>query len=562
MFLLSPEQNKRLQKLFEEKKFSELELEIESICDFKNRPSFLANLLGVAKLNKNSISENDWLEARALFFEAYDKDNSSIDALSNYVNISIKFKDINDVNKVLDILLEKKKIKYHPKVNNLLARIYFFTGEVEKEIETYKEIYDNNDLTTITSSQFLTSLNYSSNFNQQEYLNYCKSINKQFEISPLEKLKLNSFNFDENLRIGFFSADFKEHSIYYFLKTLFNSFKENKIKILIFNLSSKKYLDEKSNEILKDCDEWVDLHDSNDFDSANIIRKKKVNILIDLMGYFGRNRFQVLKYKPAPIQVSWMGYVNTTGIKEIDYLIADENLIKSGEEKFYSEKIIKMPKIWNSHCGLDKNLIIEELPYFKNKFFTFGSLNNFTKISENCLIAWAEILKKIPNSKLLLKSSSRDSEIMKEKILMNFKNNYIEEDRIILLDFIADRNNHLNIYNQIDMGLDTFPYPGVTTTFEAIWMGVPVLTMMGSNFVSRCGESININCDLKKFNAHNFDDYINKAVLLSQNYKDLSKLRKNLRDQALNSPLFDKKQFGDSFSSVLKNLWEAYCKKK
>jgi len=145
---------------------------------------------------------------------------------------------------------------------------------------------------------------------------------------------------------------------------------------------------------------------------------------------------------------------------------------------------------------------------------------------------------------------------------MNFKNNYIEEDRIILLDFVADRNNHLNIYNQIDMGLDTFPYPGVTTTFEAIWMGVPVLTMMGNNFVSRCGESININCNLKKFNAHNFDDYINKAVLLSQNYDDLSKLRKNLRNQALNSPLFDKKQFGDSFSSVLKNLWEVYCKKK
>ena len=115
MFLLSPEQNKRLQKLFEEKKFSELELEIESICNFKNRPSFLANLLGVAKLNKNSISENDWLEARALFFEAYDKDNSSIDALSNYVNISIKFKDINDVNKVLDILLEKKKNKISSK---------------------------------------------------------------------------------------------------------------------------------------------------------------------------------------------------------------------------------------------------------------------------------------------------------------------------------------------------------------------------------------------------------------------------------------------------------------
>jgi protein O-GlcNAc transferase len=363
------------------------------------------------------------------------------------------------------------------------------------------------------------------------------------------------------LRIGFISPDLKEHSVYYFLKSTLKSFKDRKIKILAFNLRKKNELDEKSYELKEEFDEWIDLSELNDLQAANLIIDKKVSILIDIAGHFARNRFRILKYKPSPLQISWMGFVNTTGIKEIDYLIADNNLIHQNEEHLYTEKILRLPKIWNCHSGFNENLNICESPLLKNNFLTFGCFNNSSKISEKCIIVWSKILSEIKNSKIVIKAQSEDSEIAHKKIIDKFKSNNIDEKRIIFKKHQKERIDHLKMYELIDISLDTFPYPGVTTSFESIWMGVPVLTMKGFNFVSRCGESININLDMKEFLAENEEDYILKAVEFSKNPKKIIEIRKTLRDKALNSPLFDKKMFGKEFCELIENTWKNYNKK-
>ena len=553
MTLLSEKQKDKLQKLYNQNRFYELELEVEKISDFKTRSAFLANLLGVAKLKKKIKTEKDWLEARSLFLDSYTKAPTYDDALCNYAHISVKLRDFDHAYKEL---IKRKKRGYNPKINEALARIYFFEGKIDDALTVFKETDKNGDLTPATASHFLTTMNYSSNFSQKEYLNYCKKIDNKFEIDSDELKKRNEYNLSKNLKIGFISPDLIEHSVYYFLKSTFKSLKKKSIEIYAFNLRDESELDDISKQIKKNCDKWFDLSKLNDLDSANLIVKNNINILIDLAGHFARNRFKILKYKPSPIQISWMGYVNTTGIKELDYILADKNLIKSDEEILYSEKVLRLPNIWNCHSGIDDKFLVNEAPFKKNGYLTFGCFNNSTKISQDCINIWSEILKKAKNCKIMIKAQSEDAEIAQKIILDKFKKNKIDEDRILFEKRKKNRDDHIKMYNDVDVSLDTFPYPGVTTSFESIWMGVPVLTKAGNNFVSRCGESININLGMKDFIAIDNDDYILKATSLCENIDYITKIRKTLRDKAKNSPLFDVDKFGDDFSELMIDLWK------
>ena len=553
MTLLSEKQKDKLQKLYNQNRFSELELEVEKISDFKTRSPFLANLLGVAKLKKKFKTDKDWLEARSLFLDSYTKAPTYDDALCNYAHISVKLRDFDHA---YNELIKRKKRGYNPKINEALSRIYFFEGKIDDALTIFKETEKNGDLTPVTASHFLTTMNYSSNFSQKEYLNYCRKIDNKFEVASDELKKRNKYNLSENLKIGFISPDLMEHSVYYFLKSTFQSLKKNSIKIYAFNLRDESELDDISKQIKKNCDKWIDLSKLNDLDAANLIVKNNINILIDLAGHFARNRFKILKYKPSPIQISWMGFVNTTGIKELDYILADQNLIKSDEENLYSEKVLRLPNIWNCHSGIDDKFLINEPPFKKNGYLTFGCFNNSSKISPDCINIWSEILKKAKNCKIMIKAPSEDAEIAQRIILDKFKKNKIDEDRILFEKKKKNRDDHLKMYNGVDVSLDTFPYPGVTTSFESIWMGVPVLTKAGNNFVSRCGESININLGMKDFIATDNDDYILKATSLCENFDYITKIRKTLRDKAKNSPLFDVDKFGNDFSELMINLWK------
>ena len=235
----------------------------------------------------------------------------------------------------------------------------------------------------------------------------------------------------------------------------------------------------------------------------------------------------------------------------MDYLIVDKNLINPNEESLYSEKIIYLKSIWNCHSGYNFKRLENEMPFKKNKFITFGSFNNFLKINDEVVEVWSSILKKVKNSKLILKTSIS---ISQEIYLKKFEK-YEVLDSIIFSKYNNNFNEHLNRYKEIDIALDTFPWNGVTTSFEAIWMNVPVIVMNGYNFNSRCGSSINKNLNLKSLIADNKNDYIEKAVTLAQNHDKLHELRKNLFENALKTPLYDQKKFSDEFFSSLEKIY-------
>jgi predicted O-linked N-acetylglucosamine transferase (SPINDLY family) len=269
------------------------------------------------------------------------------------------------------------------------------------------------------------------------------------------------------------------------------------------------------------------------------------------MGYTSRNRIGLLKNRIAKKQALWMGYCNTTGLKNMDYIISDRNLIYENEKKFYSEKVLYLPEIWNTHCGFDFEREENPPPMIKNNFITFGSFNNPAKISKNVINCWAEILKEIKNSKLILKCSNEKKKL--DRIEKLFKKKGVL-DSVTFYKRFDDKKDHLNLYKEVDVALDTFPYNGVTTSFEAIWMGVPVLTMAGYNFNSRCGESINKNLNMEQLIAKDEEEYVSKAVDFSSNREKFMDLRKSVFHNAMKSPLFDKKKFAKNFYNSLKEI--------
>ena len=323
------------------------------------------------------------------------------------------------------------------------------------------------------------------------------------------------------------------HSITYFLKTILSNYDKDKFEIiLLLNNPKEDHLTKSFKHLV---DKTINISNLNNIDAVNQARKLKLDIIIDLMGYTSKQRLELFKNRMAKNQIIWMGYCNTTGLTNMDYIISDPNLIHSGEEKYYSEKVIYMPKIWNSHCGYDFEREENPPPFIKNKYFTFGSFNNPAK----------------NNSQLVLKTSSKRLATKRLKEL--FQNEGVLES-VKFIDRAEKFKDHLDNYNLIDIALDTFPYNGVTTSFEAIWMGVPVITMAGYNFNSRCGESINKNLNMEQLIAKDEDDYIQKVVNLTNNTDDYINIRNSIFIDAIKSPLFNTKDYSKSFFEALEGI--------
>ena len=338
------------------------------------------------------------------------------------------------------------------------------------------------------------------------------------------------------------------------MKTIISNYDKNKFEIILVISNPKE--DHCTEDFKNLVDKTINISKLNNIDAINKVRNLKLDILIDLMGYTSTQRIELFKNRMAFKQIIWMGYCNTTGLDNMDYLISDPNLIYPSEEKFYSEKVIYLPKIWNTHCGFDFDRKENSPPFIKNKYFTFGSFNNFDKINPEVISIWSKILKKINNSKLILKTSSK--RLATKRLQELFKKNDVL-DSIKFLAREEEFKNHLNNYNLIDIALDTFPYNGVTTSFEAIWMGVPVLTMAGYNFNSRCGESINKNLNMEQLIAKDEDDYVQKVVNLTNNTDKYISIRKSIFLDAPKSPLFNREDYSKSFvDSLRKNFQYKY----
>ena len=543
----------KIKNLYEQKKFSKLETTIENIKNFEGLPTNLQMIYAVSKaLNPNSKIQ-DYKKSAFFFEKIFLSDQTNLEPLYNFIIVSLKANMHLRLNNLLKEVYKKHETDL--KILEGLSKANFFLGNMVRATSYYEKLSNLTPNSSNNWTKFLGSINYHQNLQQDQYLNYCKKFDKISKLpSPIKNKVLKKKNI---INLGFFSPDFKVHSVSFFLKDIINEDENKRFKFTAFsNLPPSQY-DSLTNELRKKFDNWEDISGLSDEQFIQLCVKKDIDILIDLAGFTNNNRINVFRARCAPIQILWLGYCNSLGIKNMDYIVADKNLIKENEKNLYSEKIIYMPEIWNV-LSKPKNLPDINLNISKNnKMFTFGSLSNFQKISSKTIKVWSKILNNT-NAKLILKSSVNNNDDLIKNLKEKFLNENVNLNKIEFFDRVENQKKHLEFYNKFNLTLDTFPYPGVTTTFESILMGKPVLTMKGNNFNSRCGESINKNLGLENFIANDESDYYKKALEFYENHNKIEKIGSDLRDQALSSPLLDAKNFSKNFYNKLHEIYTSH----
>jgi len=552
-------------ELFKDKKYSKIITIIEGNISEDQRTPGLLNLLGICKLMEGNNSKESVISAIDIFRTSYLKEKDKKNAIHQFKNF---------INAVI-ILFDKEFYKNETEIDNkIFNEIFTYFNDNKDFFENNSEIISsiikvhrrNNDvlnvikylkkLTKISpNSDAVASLIYFNNYlydwDQSKYLEYSKTLNEMLPSYKLENLvKIDEIKKDK-INIGFISSDLKaKHSVTYFLRSLLTTYDRSKYNIHLYHNHSTNDETTKEFEILVNKVSYI--QKLSDVEAINLIRKDEIDIIIDLNGFSSNHRLALLKNRLAPIQISWCGYTNTTGIKEMDYLIVDENLVSQNEKNLYSEKIIYLQNIWNCHSGYNTERYKKELPLKKNNYITFGSFNNFRKINDDVIKTWSFILKKLKNSRLVLKTSVAAYKLN----LQNKFNDYGVLDSVKFLPFRSSFEQHLDAYSEIDISLDTFPWNGVTTSFESVWMGVPVITMRGFNYNSRCGESINKNLKLENLISENQEDYVEKTVNLANNIEKLEEIRNYLYEKLLVTPLFNKNEFSKQFFSSLEKIYK------
>ena len=436
---------------------------------------------------------------------------------------------------------------YYMRVRDYNNAVVFF----EKSLDVKKDYFD-------SYSNLLFIYNYLEQYSKDKYiktLNNFSSNIKKINLDSSFKIITNSH---KKLNIGFVSGDLTDHPVGYFLeKTLL----ELKDKVNLFAYSTSFSETELTMIIKKYFFKWDIIAGKRSEDIINLIRNDKIDILFDLSGHTKNNILPLFENRLAPIQIAWIGYLASTGLSNMDYLISDRIICSEDNAEFFTENLWKMPNIWN--CYSPPNFMTEinkTAPFERRGFVTFGSFNNYLKYNNDLIKTWSSILNSINNSKILLIYNGIDSPEIKQSIIYDFSKFGVSENQIILKGFM-ERKDLLEMYNNVDIALDPFPYNGGSTSFEASWMGCPLLTKKGKTFLSRCGESININLNMREMIAENEQDYINKAVQIADNKEILLNLRKKLLLSSRQSNLFNAKLFSEHFYQMLLDIKKIYLEK-
>lgn len=369
----------------------------------------------------------------------------------------------------------------------------------------------------------------------------------------------NTPNPERSLRIGFVSADLHFHPVGFFIEGVLRALaSRNSGKLEIFAYTSYFRVDPVTKRIKSHCHHWREVFGRMDNEVAEMIQKDEIDILIDLSGHTGNNRLPIFAWKPAPIQVSWLGYFATTGVEAIDYLIADPWTLPESEEAYFTETIWRLPETRLCFTPPDTDVVIRPLPALTEPQITFGCFNNLNKMNDAVVAVWARLLAEVPNSRLFIKARQLYRSSAHDDVINQFSRHGVAPSRLILEGPEA-RANYFAAYNRVDIALDPFPYTGGTTTAEALWMGVPVLTLSGTHFLARQGVGLLMNAGLPDWIAGDPDDYVARAVSHASDVEGLAALRARLRAQVLASPVFDAARFAMHFEEALRGMWNKWC---
>ena len=562
--------------------FDEVIFFLEQYIKYKNDNCDVYNNLGLAFLEKNKIDEaincfNKCLSLKIDYIQAYNnlgfalfkkkKINEAILILEQGIKIDSKYnilyfnlakcfieknQVLKGVNILKDNLFNNEKNKEYL---DFLASQLFKIGQISEGIELLNKSLKIKEDTKILEKKIMNYL-YQDDINFSDYFDDIGKLKKIYNKLYEKKTYKNSFDLKDKIKIGFISGDFRDHAVSYCIFDVIKNLCKNKnFEIyLYFNSQDSDKITQDYKSFIK---EWNNVNHLNDDQLTNLIRSHNLHIVVDLSGFTVGNRIPIFFCRVAPIQVSWCGYLSSTGM-QIDYMISDQYTVPREDEKKYTEKIYRLSKIWSVYKLIDDIKINIATPALKNNYISFGCFSNIKKINLKVIELWSKILSRIENSRLYLSSyifCDKDFTSYFKNFFINFG---VKEKQLYFEDSIPKRIDFLNRYNLIDIALDTFPYNGMTTSFDSYSMCVPVLTMKGNHFISRAGYSINSNIGLNNWTASDFNDYLSKAISFSKDLNFLQNTKNYLINNRTKFVIFNSEHLAEELSLAFKSMLKNY----
>ena len=475
-------------------------------------------------------------------------------------NLGVVLKDKGQLNEAIATYRRAiaLKPKFHQAYNNLGSALKD-QGRLNEALGAYRQAIAIDPGFTMAHSNLVYSLYYHPDWNARAIFAEARRYD-ELHAQPLTGQRpphTNDPEPDRKVRIGYVSPDFRYQAECYFVVPLIAAHDHRQFEIHCY--SSVRNPDEMTRRHRAAADVWHDVPGLTDEQLAEKIREDRIDILVDLTMHMANNRLPVFARKPAPVQITWLAYPGTTGLTAIDYRITDAYMDEPGaDESCYSEMSVRLPGCWCCYQPLTQTPVVAPVPSAAGLPITFGSLNNFCKMNSQVLALWQRVLTAVPNSRLLL-LCPEDEE--RQVLAEEFEIQGISRDRVIFIAARA-RDSYLATYDQIDIALDPFPYNGITTTCDALWMGVPVLTLIGRMAHSRAGLSMLSTVGLPELAAQTEDDFIHKAIALARDLPHLEQLRSTLRERMIASPLMDGPRFAKDMESAYRQMWRMWCAKQ
>jgi len=447
-----------------------------------------------------------------------------------------------------------------PEVFLNLASIYGWCGRAVEAIDFFRRAIpaiDDAALRCMAQDNVLMVMHYSPHYSPEEIAREHMAWGRQFAGSAPVRRAHDVVGTERRLRIGYVSSDFRMHPVAFFLMSIFSCHDPGGFERFCYSGVVKT--DFVTRQLMDKGGTWRTIAGLPDDKVAELIAADHIDILVDLGGHTGGNRLPVFALKPAPIQVTWLGYPDTTGLAAIDYRITDAVADPPGmTEHLHSEELVRIPDVFL--CYPPPNDCPECAPFSPDSVETpiFSSFNNFAKVSPEILQTWAAILKRVPQARLMIKASGLDDEWLHGMTLEAFARHGVDESRLILIAKTPSIKKHLELLSATTIHLDTYPYNGTTTTCEALWMGVPVVTWAGRHHVARVGATLLSAVGVPELIAHSEEGYIDMAVRLARDEDKLLWYSQNLRNLVASSPLTDAVGFTKKLEQAYREMWQRY----
>jgi protein O-GlcNAc transferase len=477
-----------------------------------------------------------------------------------FSNLGVALKERGQLDEAVAAFRRALEIKpgYAEAHNNLGAELAG-QGQLDEAIAAFRQALKINPEHSAAHSNLVYTLHFHPGHGERTIAEERRCWDRQFGES-LKQIILphgNDRNPDRQLRVGYVSPDFRDHVVGRYLLPLFERHDRERFEILCYSCDARS--DWMTERLRALAGRWRNVVGNSDARLVEIIREDGVDILVDLTQHMAGNRLPVFARKPAPVQVSFAGYPDSTGLEAIEYRISDRHLEpdSSDEAARRKERVCLIDSFYcYDSCGMEVD--VNPLPALESGTVTFGCLNNFCKVNERVLGLWARVLGKVKDSRLVISSRAGSQ---RQRTLKALEREGVAESRVEFVDF-RPRREYLELYRQLDIVLDTFPYNGGVTTCDALWMGAPVVSLAGEMPVSRAGLSLLTNLGLPELVAHSEEEYVHIAERLAGNLTRLTEIRAILRDRMKTSAIMDAPRFTQQVEQAYREMWRAWCAKQ